>query len=210
MIRVLMADDHPIFRHGVRQILAESGDIEFAGEAVDCADALAQIRAHPWDVVLLDLSMPGRGGIEVLQEARKEFPALPVLVLSMHSEEQFAVRALRAGAAGYLTKDSAPAALVGALRKVAAGGRYISAPLAERLVATVLRAADQPLHETLSDREFQVFRGLAAGRSVGALADALALSVKTVSTYRARVLEKMTMTSNAEVIHYAIRHQLVE
>jgi two-component system, NarL family, invasion response regulator UvrY len=190
MIRVLMADDHPIFRRGVRHILAETGDIELAGEAADCADALAQIRAHPWDVVLLDLSMPGRGGIEVLQELRKEFPTLPVLVLSMHSEQQFAVRALRAGAAGYLTKDSAP--------------------LAERLAATVVRAANRPLHETLSDREFQVLRGIATGQTVGALADALALSVKTISTYRARVLEKMSMTSNAEVIHYAMRHQLVD
>ncbi len=209
MIRVLIADDHPIFRQGVRQILAETSDMTVTGEAANCAETLAEVESQPFDVVLLDLSMPGRGGIEVIHELRLTHPALRILVLSMHSENQFAIRAVKAGADGYLTKDAAPGDLVGAIRRLMAGGKYVSPHVAEQLVSTLGGNPDRPAHERLSDREFQVFRELAVGRSVGDIADALALSVKTVSTYRARLLEKMAMKNNAELIHYAVRHQLV-
>ncbi len=209
MIRVLVADDHPIFRQGVRQILAETIDLTVTGEAATSEETLARVRSQPCDVVLLDLSMPGRGGLEVLRDLRREYPALRILVLSMHSEEQFAIRTVQAGADGYLTKDAAPGELVAVIRKLVAGGKHVSARVAEQLVQAVGGNPSRTPHERLSQREFQVLRALAAGRSVGQIADEFALSVKTVSTYRTRLLEKMAMKTNAELIAYAIRHQLV-
>ncbi len=209
MIRVLVADDHPIFRQGVRQILAETIDLTVTGEAATSEETLARVRSQPCDVVLLDLSMPGRGGLEVLRDLRREYPALRILVLSMHSEEQFAIRTVQAGADGYLTKDAAPGELVAVIRKLVAGGKHVSARVAEQLVQALGGNPSRTPHERLSQREFQVLRALAAGRSVGQIADEFALSVKTVSTYRTRLLEKMAMKTNAELIAYAIRHQLV-
>jgi DNA-binding NarL/FixJ family response regulator len=168
------------------------------------------VRRHDWDVVILDISMPGKSGLDVLDELRRLRPRLPILLLSMHPEEQFARRALKAGAAGYLTKESVPEELKEAVRKVVAGGRYVSATLAEKLAVDLRGGADTPLHELLSDREFQVLRMIASGRSVKDIAEELSLSVKTVSTYRARILEKSGMKTNAELIRYALQSQLVD
>jgi len=212
MIRILIADDHAIVHRGWKQIVADEPDMVVAGEAATGEEALMLIRRQSWDVVVLDLSMPGRGGLEVLKELRQERRRVPVLVLSMHPEEQFAVRALRLGAAGYLTKESAPEELVKAIRKAVAGGRYVSASLAEKLAGHLGREAwdERPPHEILSDREYLVLRLIASGKSVSTIADELALSVKTISTYRARILEKMGMKNNAELTHYAISRGLIE
>jgi len=209
MIRILVADDHPVVRRGLKQILAEDPELAVPAEAQDGHEVLALVRAHPWDVVLLDLTLPDRSGLEVLKEVKRERPKLPVLVLSIHPEEQFALRVLKAGAAGYLTKGSAPQELVAAVRKVAGGGRYISAGVAEQL-AIGLERSDRPPHEALSDREDEILRLIASGKTVTQIAAHLALSVKTVSTYRARILEKMHMSSNAELIHYAARNHLAD
>ena len=212
MIRILIADDHAVVRRGLKQIVADEPDLMVAGEAHSGQEALTLARGQHWDVVMLDISMPGRGGLEVLKDLKQERPGLPVLILSMHPEEQFAVRALKLGASGYLTKDSAPEELVRAIRKVVAGGRYVTASLAEKLAGNLVpdRQGDRPLHEILSDREFLVMRLIASGKSVTDIADELALSVKTISTYRARVLEKMGMKSNADLTRYAISNQLVD
>jgi two-component system, NarL family, invasion response regulator UvrY len=212
MIRILIADDHAIVHRGLKQIVADEPDMVVAGEATTGHEALMLIRQQPWDVVVLDLSMPGRGGLDVLKELSQERRRVPVLVLSMHPEEQFAVRALRLGAAGYLTKESAPEELVKAIRKAVAGGRYVSAALAEKLAGHLggERGDERPPHEMLSDREYLVLRLIASGKSVSTIADELALSVKTVSTYRTRILEKMRMQNNAELTHYAISNRLVE
>jgi len=212
MIRILIADDHAVVRRGLKQIVADEPDLMVAGEAHSGQEALALARGQHWDVVMLDISMPGRGGLEVLKDLKQERPGLPVLILSMHPEEQFAVRALKLGASGYLTKDSAPEELVRAIRKVVAGGRYVTASLAEKLAGNLVpdRQGERPLHEILSDREFLVMRLIASGKSVTDIADELALSVKTISTYRARVLEKMGMKSNADLTRYAISNQLVD
>ena len=208
MYRILLVDDHAVVRRGVRAILED----ELAGvrvaEAADGDQALAAIE-QPLDAVVLDLSMPGRSGIDLLREMKHRKPRLPVLVMSLHAEEQFAVRALRAGASGYLGKSAAPEHLVPAITKVAAGGRYITESLAERLAAQIARPAAGAPHERLSDREFDVMRGLASGSSVSEIAAEMHLSVKTVSTYRARLLEKMGMTSNAELTRYAVDLGLV-
>jgi two-component system, NarL family, invasion response regulator UvrY len=210
MIRILVADDHAVVREGVKRILAETDDLEIAGEASHGQELLAKMAAAPWDMVLLDISMPGRNGLEVLQQLRSLHPALPVLVFSMHPENQYAVRAFRAGAGGYLTKDSMPEELVTAIRKVVRGGRYVSAALAEYLVSEIGHESTAALHAVLSDREYQVLCMLASGKTVTQIARELSLSVKTVSTHRSRILGKMHMKTNAELIHYAIRHRLVD
>ena len=209
MIRVLIADDHPIVRQGVIQILSSTHDIVVAAEATSGRELMHQVAVTPCDIVLLDLTMPGSDGLDVLKQLRREAPQTPVLVLTMHSEDQFAVRSLRAGASGYLTKDSAPSELVGAIRKIVAGGRYISPLMAERLAAHLGPDAEQPLHERLSDREYQVLRLIAAGKSTREIAGALSLSIKTVSTYRSRILEKMNFKSNADITYYAVKNQLI-
>jgi DNA-binding NarL/FixJ family response regulator len=210
MIRILIADDHPIVRRGLQQILADEPDMAVAGEAQTGPEALQLLRQQEWDVLVLDLNMPGRSGLEVLQVVRDKWPRLPVLVLSIHPEEQFGLRVLKAGAAGYLTKDAAPEELVQAIRKVHGGGKYVSRSLAEALARAVEDGAAGPPHEALTDREYQVLCLIATGKTVKAIADQLCLSVKTVSTYRTRLLEKMRLRNSAELTHYAIRNRLVE
>lgn len=210
MIKVLIADDHAVVRQGLRQILAETADMAVAGEAANGPEALARARSEEYDVLVLDITMPGRSGFDILKELRVEKPNLPVLVLSMHAEEQFAVRLLKAGASGYLNKESAPDELVKAIRKVVSGGRYVSPALAEKLAFEIDSDTDRLLHESLSNREFQVMRMMASGKTVKEIANDLSLSVKTISTYRARILDKMNLRTNAELIHYAIQNQLIE
>ena len=210
MIRVLIADDHPLLRSGLKQVLAQEPDVAVLGEAENSQEVLELLAEKKWDVVLLDIAMPGRSGLDVLHEIRNQHPSLPVLILTVHAEEQFAVRAIKAGASGYLTKSEAPAELVRAIRRVVTGKRYISAALAEALANALGSGTDRPPHEDLSDREFQVLCKIAAGRTVTEIAGEILLSVKTVSTYRTRVLEKMNMRSNAELTRYAIQNGLVE
>jgi len=209
MIKILVADDHAIVREGLKQIVADSPDVVVAGEAVDGREVLEQVQKEHWDLILLDLSMPGRSGIDTLKDLKIEKPKLPVLVLSMYPEEQYAIRALKAGAAGYLTKESAPEELIEAIRKVSQGSKYISASLAESLASHVERNSDKPAHETLSDREYQVMLMIASGKTVTEIANELSLSVKTISTNRVRALRKMGMKNNAEFTYYAIKHGLV-
>lgn len=208
-MKILLADDHAVVRQGLKQILAAEFTRATFGEAANGQQALEKIWKEHWDVVVLDLSMPGRGGLEVLTEIKRCRPQVPVLVLSMHPEDPFAVRLLKAGAAGYMTKESAPEELVGAVRKVMSGGRYVSATLAEKMASYLINDVQTPPHERLSDREFMILRMIASGKPVGAIARELALSVKTVSTYRARVLEKMGLSNNAELVHYAFQNHLV-
>jgi two-component system invasion response regulator UvrY len=210
MIRILIADDHPIVRAGLRQIVAEAADIVVAAEAADGHEVLTQVRGSDFDVVLLDLTIPGLSGLDVLKQLKVERPNLRVLILSVHAEDQYAIRVLRAGAWGYVTKASAPEQLIGAIRKVHEGRRYVSPTLAERLADQLEGGAATMPHEGLSDREYQVLCLLASGKTVTEIAAALALSVKTVSTYRSRILEKMGMRSNAELTHYAIQNRLVD
>ncbi len=209
-IKVLIADDHAIVREGLRQILADTKDIVVAGDAETGLDAIKLVRAADCQVLLLDISMPDRSGIEVLKQLRKECPQTAVLMLSMHREDQYAIRSLKAGAAGYLNKQSAPAELVNAIRQVAAGRKYVSAALAQELANQVNDDHETPLHETLSDREYQTMTMIASGKTVTDIANELLLSVKTISMYRARVLQKMKLRHNAELTHYAIRNHLVE
>ena len=210
MVRVLIADDHAIVREGLKQILADTGDIVVAGDAGSGGDAIRMARAASFDVLLLDISMPDRSGIEVLKQVRQEFPKMAVLMLSMHREDQYAIRSLKAGAAGYLNKQSAPDELVNAIRQVAQGRKYISPALAQQLANQVGDDHALPLHETLSDREYQTMMMIAAGKTVSEIALELVLSVKTISMYRTRLLQKMKLRHNAELTHYAIRNQLVE
>lgn len=210
MIKVLIADDHAVVRQGLKQILGETPDMTVVGEATTGLEVLEQARSVDWDVLVLDITMPGRSGFDILLELRAEKPNQPILVLSMHAEEQYALRVLKAGAAGYLAKESVPEELIQAIRKVVSGGKYISPTLAEKLAVEIGAPSDRAPHETLSDREFQVMRMIAVGKTVTQIAEALSLSVKTVSTYRARVLQKMNLKTNAELIHYAIQHQLIE
>ncbi len=209
MIRILVADDHAIVREGLKQILADVGDMTVCDEAASGAETLAKIRKREYDVVLLDISMPGRSGLEVLKDIKAEHPKQPVLILSMHAEEQYAVRALRAGASGYLTKASAPDELIGAIRKVSYGRKYVSASLAEKLAFALDIDTKKPPHETLSDREYQVMLLIASGKRVTEIAAELCLSVKTISTYRRHILEKMQFTTNAEITMYAIQNKLL-
>jgi two-component system invasion response regulator UvrY len=208
--RILIVDDHAIVREGLKQILAEVNDMEVAGEA-DCSRcALQMARKEPWDLVLMDISMPDRNGLETLELMKKEHPAIKVLMLSMHRETQYAVRALKSGAAGYLNKQSAPDQLVDAIRLVASGKKYISAEVAQELASQVSGEREGLPHETLSNREYQTLCMIASGLPVSAIADKLALSVKTISMYRARMLKKMQLKNNAELTHYAIKQGLLD
>ena len=209
MIRILIADDHAIVRRGLKHIVSEQPDMTVDGEAENARQVLDLVRTDKWDVIVLDINMPGRSGLEVLKELRREHPKLPVLVLSVHPEDQYGVRVLKAGAAGYLTKDSAPDELVQAIRKVHRGGKYVSASLAEVLAFELETETDRPRHKSLSDREYQVMTMIASGKTVGEIGEDLSLSVKTISTYRARVLGKMKMRTNAELTHYVIQNQLL-
>lgn len=210
MKRILIVDDHEVVRDGVKRILDKPPGAASFGEASTAQEALDLARGQEWDVVLLDLSLGGRDGLEVLKELKRLRPRLPVLILSMHSEELFARRALKAGASGYIAKNSPRAALAEAVNRVMRGGVYISPGLAEKLVIDLREGAGRPPHETLSDREFEVLRLIASGKTVGEIADMLSLSVGTISTYRARILDKMGMKTNAELTRYAIQNQLVE
>jgi len=209
MIKILIVDDHPIVRRGLKQVIVEEHDMEVVAEAENAQEAFAFVRKSNCDVVILDISMPGMSGLDVLRQLRYEYPKLPVLILSVHSEEQYALRVIKAGASGYLTKDSAPDALVKAIRKVASGGKYVSPYLAERLVCD-LEASEKPLHEKLTVREFQILCMIASGKPVKEIAGELCLSAKTVSTYRIRTLQKMQMKSNAELVGYAVKNKLIE
>ena len=210
MIRVLIADDHTIVREGLRQILEAAGDFEVVGEAADGLEAVRLARKLDFEVALLDISMPGRSGIELVKQIRLERPRARIMMLSMHEQSEYAVRAIRAGASGYLTKDSAGRELATALRKVAAGGAYVSAEVAEQLALGAMAEGDAPPHALLSDREFQVLRSLVAGRTVSEIAEALSLSVKTVSTHKANLMQKIGAGNNGELFRYAMRHNLIE
>ncbi len=211
MIKVLIADDHALVRRGLRETLADAGDIHVAGEAATAQEVRDRVRAESWDVVILDIHMPGGNGIELLGEIRRERPRVPVLILTVASEEQYAVRAIRAGAAGFLTKETAPERLVEAVRRAAGGGRYVSDAVADKLATFVSSAgAGRAPHELLSNREFEIMRLIASGKTVSEIGKELALSVKTVSTHRARLLKKMGLRTNAELMRYAVRYGLVE
>ncbi|MCK5212636.1 MAG: response regulator transcription factor [Dehalococcoidia bacterium] len=210
MARVLIADDHSVVRQGLKQILADTNDMEVVAEAANGAEVLERLRVIGVDIVVLDLSMPGISGLEVIRQIRKEYPKIAVLVLSVHSEEQYAVRVMKVGASGYVTKDSAPEELVKALRCASCGRKYVSGSLAERLAIDLERGSDKPPHEDLSDREYEVFRLIVSGLSAQQIAGELGLSAKTVSTYRARLMLKMRMHSSAELTRYAIVHGIVD
>ena len=211
MIKILIVDDHSIVREGLKQLVADQSDMILAGEAETAADALRFVREQNCDVIVLDISMPnGKSGLDLLPEIKSLRPDAKVLILSMHAEEQFAIRALRSGASGYITKQSAPTELVKAIRKVHGGGKYISQSIAEQLASFVSDDSNKPLHERLSDREFQVLRMVGVGKTLREIADELVISEKTVGTYRARIMEKMNMTRNAELIRYAVQNKLIE
>ena len=207
--RVFVADDHALFRQGVKALLAEEPDLTVAGEAGTAKETLHRIRNESWDVVLLDISLPDGSGIDLLRQIRPHKPDLPILILSMHPEEQFAVSLLRAGATGYITKDAVPQQVVQAIRTLLNGRKYIS-PTVAQILAEDVGGNGRPAHEQLSEREFQVFCKLAAGQAVSEIANELFLSVKTVSTYRSRILEKMGMKTNANITYYAIKHELIQ
>lgn len=211
MMKILIADDHAVVRQGLKQIISEQSDMQIAGEAETAVEVLRLARDEDWDVIVLDITMPGgKNGLDLLPELKQICPATRVLILSMHAEEQFAVRALKGGASGYITKQSAPTELIRALRKVQSGGRYLSQSIAEQLAFFVGDDGSAPLHERLSEREFQVLRMMALGKNLREIADELFLSEKTVGTYRARLMEKMNMTRNAELVRYAVQNQLID
>ena len=210
MTRIVIADDHAIVREGLKRIVSEAGDLVVLGEAADGTEVMERVRGLDFDVLVLDLSMPGRSGMELIKLVHSEKPKLRILVLSMHQELQYAVRAIKSGASGYLTKESAPAQLVQALRKIAAGGAYISAEVAEQLALGAMPGGPAVLHESLSAREFEVFRLLAAGMSVTHIAARLNLSVKTVSTHKANLMHKMSLHNQSELVRYSIQHGLAE
>jgi two-component system invasion response regulator UvrY len=210
MLRVLVVDDHAVVRAGLNRIIDDAPGMSVGAEAGDAAEALDQLRAGSFDVVVLDLDLPGRGGLELLGDIKRDYPELPVLILSFHAETAYAVPALQAGADGYLMKDSGAGELVAAIEKVVSGGKFVTASVAEQLATAVGADAKRPRHAALSEREHEVIRLIGSGLSVSQIAAKLALSVKTVSTYRARVLEKMDLQNNAQLTHYAIKHLLVE
>lgn len=210
MIRIVLADDHAILREGLKQVLRSQADFEIVAEASDGHEVMQRVRDADFDVLVLDMSMPGKSGVELIKQVKAEKPKLRVLVLTMHEEQQYAVRAIRAGASGYLTKEGASAQLVSAIRKVAGGGAFISAEVAEHLALNAMPGAQAAPHEGLSDREFQVFRMIAEGRSVSDIAERLNLSVKTVSTHKANLMQKLGMETTGEIIRYALTHRLVD
>ena len=209
MLRILITDDHAVVRRGLKQVLEEEFDQVVFGEAQNTREMLEHLQKKAWDVVILDITLPGRSGLEVLGELKLTHPNLPVLVLSMHPEDQYGIRVLKSGASGYMTKESAPDEIVMAIRKVLRGGKYVSPSLAERLAFNLEVNGEKPLHEALSDREYEVMLMIASGKTLTEIAQKLHLSIKTVSTYRTRILEKMKMQNNAELIRYAIKNQLV-
>jgi DNA-binding NarL/FixJ family response regulator len=209
MLKILIADDHSIVRAGLKQVLADTPDMTVTDEAGSTEEAIRKALDGDFDVVVLDISMPGRGGVEVLKQIKSQKPKLPVLVLSMHPEEQYALRVLKAGAAGYLTKESVTEELIAAIRKVSKGMKYVSSHMAQEIAFALDSDTERPIHETLSDREFQVLCMIASGKPAREIAEELSLSVKTVSTYRSRILEKMRMKSSAELTTYAIKNDLV-
>ncbi|HMZ53927.1 MAG TPA: response regulator transcription factor [Nitrospira sp.] len=209
MTHILVVDDHAVVRQGVRQILSEQFRDATIGEAASAQEMMEQLRLHNWDVVVLDVGMPGKSGLDALKEVKQASPKLPVLVLSAYPEDQLARRMLKAGAAGYLNKDSAPNELVRALRKILGGGKFVSAAVAELLASNLDDHFEKPLHEQLSDREYQVMCLIAVGRSLKEIADDLCVGISTINTYRARILEKMQMRNNTELTHYAIENRLV-
>ncbi len=210
MIRVVLIDDHTVVRRGIRQILSDSDNIEVVGEASNAGEMMQTLRAVACDVLLLDISMPGKNGIDALKSVKKEWPKLHVLMLSMYPEDQFALRALRAGAAGYLTKHSPPEKVIEAVHRLASGKKYITPETAESLAGVLDVNPDQPPHELLSDREFQTLRFIASGKTLSEVAETLCISPKTVSVYRARLLEKMKLKNNSELTHYAIKAGLID
>ena len=210
MIRVLIADDHEIVREGLKQVLANDRSIAVTGEAGDGQEALEKIRKYDYDVIVLDISMPGRSGLDTLKQIKSEKPDLPVLILSMYSEEEYALRAIKAGAYGYLTKETAKHELIRAIQDVASGRRYITSTLADRLAFALESDTEKPPHERLSDREYQVMVKIAAGKSIKDIADELFLSQNTINTYRQRILDKMKMKSNTDLVRYAMKHQLID
>jgi DNA-binding NarL/FixJ family response regulator len=210
MKKVLVADDHAVVREGIKRIIEETADMVVAGEAVNGWEVLDKARGGDYDVVVLDISMPGKNGMEILKELKRERPGVPVLILSMHPEEQYALRALRAGASGFVAKESAPDELIAALEKVLRGSKYITSTLAERLVLDIGVGSEESLHEKLSDRELQVLCLLAEGKTINQIGQELCLSAKTISTYRSRIMQKMAMKTNAQLIRYAIKNGLVD
>ena len=208
-MRILIADDHPVVRQGLKQILELDGDMQVVGEAKNGNEALDLARKVEWDVAILDYSMPGRSGLDLLKEIKREYPRRPVLILSMHPEELHATRVLKAGGSGYINKESASEELAAAIRKVVHGGKYVSAALAERLAVELAPDTERPLHETLSDREYRVMWLLASGKQINQIAKEMFLSPSTVSTYRTRILSKLQLANNAQLVQYAIRHQLI-
>jgi two-component system invasion response regulator UvrY len=209
-MRILIADDHAVFRRGLKETISEAFPKVTFGEAKTGLETLEHVRLHDWEIVILDISMPGKSGLDILNDLKRMRPKLPILLLSMHPEEQYARRALKSGASGYLTKESVPEELKLAVKKIAAGGRYVSANLAEKLAYDLRSGVDTPVHELLSDREFQVLRMIASGKTVKQIGDEIGLSVKTVSTYRARILEKTGLKTTAGLIRYAFQAQLVD
>lgn len=210
MIRILVADDHPVVRQGLKQIVAGTTDIFVVDEAATGQEVLDKVRSNYFDVVLLDITMPGASGLDILKQLRSERPELAILILSMHSEEQYAARVLRAGASGYLAKESAPDELVAAVRKISLGGRYVSPSLAEKLASDLAVDTQEPPHQTLSDREYETMLMIASGKTTAEIAEQLSLSPKTISTYRSRILEKMGMRSNTELTLYAVQNRLLD
>jgi DNA-binding NarL/FixJ family response regulator len=210
MIRVVIADDHTIVREGLRQLLQASSEFDVVCEARDGHEVMQRVRELDFDVLLLDMSMPGKSGMELIKQVKSERPKLRILVLSMHQEHQYAVRAIKAGASGYLTKESASSQLAAAIRKVAGGGAFISAEVAEQLALDAMPQAEGPPHTALSDREYQVFHLLVSGRTVSDIGEQLNLSVKTVSTHKARLMEKMGVANQTELVRYAIKHRLID
>ncbi len=210
MIEVLVADDHAVVRRGLRQILSETEDIVVGGEAASADEVVRSVKERRWGVIVLDISLPGGNGIDLIADIRRERPEARVLILTVHPEEQYAVRAIKAGASGYLTKESASSQLVSAIRKVAGGGAFISSAVAEQLALGAMPGAEGPPHSTLSDREFQVLKLLVSGKTVSEIAEGLNLSVKTISTHKTRLMQKMNISSQADLIRYALTHRLLD
>lgn len=208
MIRIITVDDHAVVRHGLKQIIEEEPDMKVVGEAGNGRDAISVIRQTASDIVILDITLPEMSGIEVLHHLRRELPDIPVLIMSMHEEEQYALRVLKSGASGYLQKDTIPEEMIKAIRKIIAGGKYISPSFSETLIPGQ-KLSEKPLHENLSDREFQIMCMIAHGKALKDIGEALCISGKTVSTYRTRILEKMGMKTNADIVGYALKHKLI-